>query len=305
MKKQNTFHPINTVAEYHRLLQIEKPEHPLMSIIDFSKINYALPDSEMSIVLNLYCISIKQDPGCILHYGPNTYDFNEGVMTFFKPGQVIKVESTTGDSTEGYMLTFHPDFIQLFPLALQITKYAFFNYDFHEALFLSDKEKLHIREMMAGIKKEYQSNIDSFSQEAIVAYIELLLVYVKRYYSRQFITRKPQQDEVLLKFERLLDIYFSNDNALSNGLPSVQYFAERLNLSANYLSDLLRIATGQSAQSHIQNKVIDLTKTLLTTSNLSVSEIAYQLGFERPQSLNKLFRKKINLSPLEYRNSFN
>jgi len=306
MKKQEQiFQMINSVTAYHELLQLDKPEHPLVSIIDFSKVNYSNPPPGTSVIINLYCISIKQGADCVMRYGPNTYDFSEGVMSFFKPGQVVSVERQSENVTDGYMLTFHPDFIQSFALANKIKKYGFFDYAVSEALFLSEKEKKHIREIMAGTEGEYHTNIDGFSQDAIVGYIDLLLVYANRYYNRQFITRKPQNDQLSVRFEQLLDEYFSKDDALAKGLPSVQYFADKMHLSANYLGEMLRVSTGQSAQHHIQNKVIEMTKTLLTTTHLSVAEIAYQLGFERPQSLNRLFKSKTNTSPLEYRASFN
>ncbi|KMQ68734.1 AraC family transcriptional regulator [Chryseobacterium sp. FH2] len=306
MKKQEQiFQTVNSVAAYHELLQLNKPEHPMVSIIDFSKVNYNNPMPGTSVILNLYCISIKQGSDCILRYGPKTYDFSEGVMSFFKPGQVVSVERQSENVTDGYMLTFHPDFIQSFALAKKIKQYSFFDYSVNEALFLSEKEKKHIREIMAGIEREYHTNIDSFSQEAIVSYIDLLLVYGNRYYNRQFITRKPQSDNLSARFEQLLDEYFAGEDALVKGLPSVQYFADKLHLSANYLGEMLRVSTGQSAQHHIQHKVIEMAKTLLSTTRLSVAEIAYQLGFERPQSLNRLFKSKTALSPLEYIASFN
>ena len=306
MKKRNhTFHTINSVTAYHDLLHLDKPEHPLMSIVDFSKVDYINPAPGTSIVLNLYCISIKQGAECVLRYGPQTYDFSEGVMSFIKPGQIMSVEGEAENVKYGYMLTFHPDLLQSFALANKINRYDFFDYAVTEALFLSEKEKLHIREIMAGIDREYHTNIDSFSQDAIVSYIDLLLVYGNRYYNRQFITRKPKNDQLLTQFERLLNDYFSQDRAVNHGLPTVQYFAEQLNMSPNYFSDMLKVSTGQGAQSHIQHKVIEMAKTLLSTSHLSVAEIAYQLGFERPQSLNRLFKSKMHISPLEYRASFN
>ncbi|SEL01630.1 helix-turn-helix domain-containing protein [Parapedobacter koreensis] len=304
-KHQQLFYTVNTVTAYHELLHLDKPEHPMVSVVDFSKVNYSNPMPGTSVILNLYCISLKQGADCVLRYGPKTYDFSEGVMSFFKPGQVLSVGHQSENVTDGYMLTFHPDFIQSFALSNKIRKYGFFDYRVTEALFLSEKEKKHIREIMAGIEQEYQTNIDGFSQEAIVSYIDLLLVYGNRYYNRQFITRKPQSDDLSTRFEQLLDEYFSNEDALVSGLPSVQYFADRLHLSPNYLGEMLRVSTGQSAQHHIQNKIIELAKTLLSTTRLSVAEIAYQLGFERPQSLNRLFKSKTNSSPLEYRASFN
>ncbi|MBB6107777.1 transcriptional regulator, AraC family [Mucilaginibacter lappiensis] len=299
------FKTINSVSEYHALLQLDKPEHPLMSIVNFSKVKYTNPGPEITLVMNLYCITIKQGADCVLRYGPLHYDFNEGVMLFIKPGQVISVQHTSENAKEGYMLLIHPDFLGSFPLGLKIKRYGYFEYAIHEALFLSDREKIHMNTIMAGIEIEYHTNIDMFSQEAIVTFTELLLVYANRYFNRQFITRKSKNEQLLMQVEKLLDDYYTAGQVIKNGLPTVQYLGEKLNLSPNYLSDMLRVTTGKSAQSHIQHKILEEAKLLLSTSKLSVSEIAYQLGFERPQSLSKLFKAKVAISPLEYRASFN
>jgi AraC family transcriptional activator of pobA len=304
MKKTgNTFLKLNSVAAYHELLHLPKPEHPLVSLIDFSQIDYL--SSGTPIIMGLYCIYLKQGADCILRYGPQTYDFSEGVLSFIKPGQVVNVTNISGNLMQGFILVFHPDFIQSSILAEGIKRYDFFDYSVNEALFLSEKEKLHIREIMSGISREYHTNIDSFSQDAIVSYIHLLLVYADRYYSRQFITRRPKNDQLMIQFEKLLDSYFSEEKPLELGLPTVQYFAQYLNLSPNYLSDMLRISTGKSAQGHIQDRMIEKAKTLLGTSELSVAEIAYRLGFEQPQSFNRLFKKKTDLSPMRFRDSLN
>lgn len=299
------FFNVSSIGAYHELLGIGKPDHPLVSIIDFSKTHYSNPDWGTSVVMNLYCISIKQGAECILRYGPQTYDFSEGVMSFLKPGQVIAVADASETVREGFTLAFHPDFIQHHRLAQEIHKYGFFDYAVSEALFLSEKEKHHIGGIMESIMQEYHTNIDAFSQDAVISYIELLLVYSNRYYNRQFITRKPKNDKLLERFEKELEYYFNNGLCGENGLPSVHFFATQLHLSPNYLSDMLRITTGNGAQYHIQEKIIEKTKILLSTSHLSVSEIAYQLGFERPQSLNKLFKRKTAISPLDYRSQFN
>ncbi|WP_295222598.1 helix-turn-helix transcriptional regulator [uncultured Chryseobacterium sp.] len=304
MSNQN-FTVIKSVADYHKLLELERPLHPLVSIIDFSAVTYVNPGADISLVLDLYFISIKENSDCVLRYGPNHYDFTEGVMSFIKPGQVLTVERGSSPVTEGFSLVFHPDFIRLFPLAAKLKNYAFFDYEIHEALFLSEREKTHIRNLMAGIMQEYNNRIDLFSQEAIVAFIELLLVYGNRYYNRQFITRKSNNDHYVVKFEKMLEFYFSSGKILESGLPTVKYFAEQLHMSPNYLSDLLRVSTGQSAQGHIQERLIEEAKTLLTTSHLSVAEISYMLGFEQSQSLNRLFKKKTNMSPVQFRQSFN
>ncbi len=227
------------------------------------------------------------------------YDFDEGIMSFISPNQLL---STTADesATEGCCLVFHSDFIAHYPLAKAIKNYGFFSYSLNEALHLSEKEELLIINILENIQQEYSSVIDQFSQDVIVSQIELLLNYCNRFYNRQFITRKNVNSDLLTKLETVLNTFFDSNV----GLPTVQKIAEQLNVSQNYLSDMLKSQTGQTAQQHIHDKLIERAKVILTSTNLSVSEIAYQLGFEYPQSFNKLFKNKTNISPLEYRNSF-
>lgn len=299
-KKESVLIRVNSIADYHEALQLPKPQHPLFSITDFSKNKPIHPVVETTFQLNLYCISVKEDAQCVLRYGPHQYDFREGLMTFFKPGQTISIDPTTVQAEVGYSLIFHPDFIRSYDLANKIGGYSFFDYDVNEALFLSDREKEQIRNIGRGILSEYENAIDSYSQDAIVSFIDLLLVYSQRFYNRQFITRKVHNVPLVSRFEQLLDHYFNAETERS-GLPQVGYFAERLHMSKNYLSDLLRSQTGESAQNHIQQKLIEKAKDMLSRSELSVAEIAYQLGFEQPQSLNRLFKKKTAVSPLEFR----
>lgn len=190
-------------------------------------------------------------------------------------------------------------------MAKKIKSFEFFYYDVHEALFLSDKEEKIIVEILIKIQKEYQSNIDKFSQELIIAQLELMLIYAERFYERQFITRKKSTFELLARFEKILANYFESGQLLEKGIPSVTYIAEQLNISPNYLGTLLRLHTQQNTQQHIQNKLIEHAKERLSNTHLSVSEIAYELGFEHPQSFSKLFRQKTNQTPLEFRQSFN
>jgi AraC-like DNA-binding protein len=199
----------------------------------------------------------------------------------------------------------HPDFIQNYSLSKNIKGYGYFSYAVNEALHLSEKEEIMVSAIMQNIKQEYHSVIDNYSQDVIVSQIELLLNYANRFYNRQFITRKNAGNDLLTKMEALLEEYFSGNQVQEFGLPSVQYIAGQLNISPNYLSDMLRSLTGQSTQQHIQAKLIEKAKTILSTTSLSVSEIAYQLGFEYPQSFSKLFKNKTNISPLEFRHNFN
>jgi len=297
---------IKTIAEFHRLRGLPKPEHPLISVVNLETVDSSECNDSASLILDFYSISIKR---CLLtkfKYGQQEYDFDEGVMFFIAPGQVFKIEAEP-DSTHkrsGWFLLIHPDFLWKTPLAKTIRQYEYFDYSVHEALFLSDKEETALIYIMQNIQQEYQSNIDKFSQDIIIAQLELLLVHADRYYHRQFITRKITNHKILDRLEDILTKYFNNDDLVNKGLPSVQYIADQLNVSPNYLSDLLKVLTGQSTQQHIHDKLIEKAKERLSTTDLSVSEIAYELGFEHSQSFSKLFKSKTEMSPLEFRQSF-
>ena len=225
-------------------------------------------------------------------------------MFFVSPNQVVAEDDNNGDHS-GYTLIIHPDFFLSYPLAKKMKQFGFFSYSVNEALHLSDKEKIIIISIFQNIDEELQNRIDDFSQDVIISQIETLLNYSNRFYKRQFITRKAIANDLLQKFEEILDAYFNNSTSLSLGLPSVQFLAEKLNLSPSYLSDMLRSLTGQNTQQHIHNKLIEKAKEKLSTTNLSVSEIAFELGFEHSQSFSKLFKSKVEMSPMEFRDSFN
>lgn len=306
MKKElNAPYIINSISELHRLLQLPKPAHPLISVIDLSEITCHFDENLKSVVYNFYSICIKKNFTGKLKYGQNYYDFDEGVLTFFSPGQVIATATPDDMVLEGCWLVIHPDFIQQYPIARTIKEYGFFTYAVNEALHMSDREEALITSVMHNIDQEYRSVIDSYSQDVIVSHIDLLLNYANRFYNRQFITRKNASHDLLTKLEELLSDYFDQENGSPTGLPTVQYLSDQLNVSPPYLSDMLRKLTGQNTQQHIHNKLIEKAKVILSTTSVSVSEIAYQLGFEYPQSFNKLFKSKTNLSPLEFRQSFN
>ncbi|GAB3803841.1 helix-turn-helix domain-containing protein [Spirosoma humi] len=306
MRKEPTQpYVITSISDLHRLLALPKPEHPLVSVIDMSDIKCHFDEHIKSIVYNFYSVCIKKNFTGKLKYGQNYYDFDEGVMTFFSPGQVISTVTPEDMAMNGWWLVVHPDFIQSYALAKNIKEYGYFSYAVNEALHLSDKEEAMMTMLIEQIEQEYRSTIDHYSQDVIVSQIELLLNYANRFYNRQFITRKNASHDLLTKLEGILSDYFDHEQVQEKGLPTVHYLAEKLNVSPTYLSDLLRKLTGQSAQQHIHNKLIDKAKEILTTTSLSVSEIAYQLGFEYPQSFNKLFKSKTNVSPLEFRQSFN
>ncbi len=305
MKKPITPHLINSISEQHRLLGLPKPRHPMISVYSLENVNYDQLFELQHFTLNFYCIAIKKNYTGKLKYGQQYYDFDEGVMSFISPNQLLLKVDAGDTPTEGMCLMFHPDFLAGQPLAQKIKTYGFFSYEVTEALHLSDQEEKLVENILKNIETEYQTTIDSFSQGVMISQIELLLQYSQRFYNRQFITRKVANDDLLVRLENLLSDYFDNLSTKETSLPSVQYLSEQLHVSPNYLSDLLRSITGLTTQQHIHNKLIEKAKELLTTTSLTVSEIAYQLGFEYPQSFNKLFKNKMNVSPLEYRHSFN
>ena len=300
---------LKTVSDLHRFNQIPSPEHPLISLIDYSKIKPTPENNELKWIQSFYTISIKRNVTGKYRYGQQSYDFDEGLMTFFSPDQVISVQLIEEDATtnkpSGWILAIHPDFLFGTSLAKNIKKYPFFNYSVREALFLSEKEEGIINGILQNIKAEYQANLDQFSQQIIISQLELLLNYAERFYQRQFLTRKVSNHQILNKLEKLLEDYFNGEEVIENGLPSVHDIAESLNLTSDYLSSMLKSLTGQTTQQHIHNKLIEKAKVKLSTTNLSVSEIAYELGFEHPQSFSKLFKSKTQQTPLEFRTSFN
>lgn len=294
---------ISSITEIHRLMGLPKPHHPLISIVDLKGLRN---DTGIdAVVFDLYVISMKR--GCDgLHYGQQKYDFDEGLMAFMSPGQVLRGEENgVPPDLDGWMLFVHPDFFWNTPLAVKIRRYEYFSYATNEALFLSDKEEILINELIKNVRTEYYSNMDKFSQDIIISHLETLLNYAERFYQRQFITRKITNHHVLSQVEELLTTYFKNEALLAEGVPTVRYFADALNMSAKYLSSLLKQLTGQTMQQIIHNKLIEKAKEKLSTTQMSVSEIAYQLGFEHPQSFNKLFKSKTKQSPLDFRQSFN
>jgi len=305
-KEENTPHKFSSLSEAHRMLGLPQPKHPLISLINNADHPVAMSGQPNSHILNFYKISYKPKLAGRLKYGQNHYDFDEGGLLFAAPNQIIgHVEELDASVCSLYTLLIHPDFLLSYPIAKKIKQYGFFSYSTNEALHLSEKEKATIISVFKIIEEELNSRIDDFSQDVIVSQIELLLNYSNRFYKRQFITRKAQSSDLLQDLEELLDGYFSKENPVIKGLPTVQYLSENLNVSPSYLSDLLRSLTGQNAQQHIHQKLIEKAKERLSGTNLSVSEVAYGLGFEHPQSFNKLFKAKTKLSPLAFRRSFN
>ena len=297
---------LNTISEFHQFSNLPKPEHPLISLIDYSLVNYPPEYTNIKWVQNFYSIGLKRDVSKKFNYGQQPYDFDEGVLALVSPQQVIHIEIDPAVEAEpsGWLLLIHPDFLWKTALTTKIHTYEFFGYAVNEA-FSCQKRRADDERVFKSIQREYQSNIDRFSHNIIITQIELLLNYTERFYERQFLTRRISNDKTLTRLETLLDQYFSFDYLLIKGLPTVQNVAEQLHLTPNYLSSLLKVLTGQSTQQHIHNKLIEKAKEKLTTTDLSVSEIAYELGFEHPASFNKLFKQKTDLSPLTFRRSFN
>lgn len=294
----------NSISELHRALALPKPLHPLISLVDYSEVKADTADLEKGMVFNFYKISYKKNFTGKIKYGQSHYDFDEGGLSFFSPNQVITALDGEADYG-GYTLLIHPDFILGHPLAQNIKNYGFFAYSVTEALYLSDKEKKVIVGLFDNIGAELDSAIDQMSQDVLISQIELLLNYSKRFYNRQFITRKTASNDLLVRFEALLSDYFDSDRPSLTGLPTVVQMADPLNVSPHYLSDMLRTITGQNTQQHIHQKLIEKSKELLSLSNLSISEIAYKLGFEHSQSFTRTFKKKTKVSPLDFRQSFN
>ncbi|WP_291911939.1 AraC family transcriptional regulator [Chitinophaga sp. CB10] len=299
---------IKTISEFHQLRGLPKPEHPLISVINVENVKRLHTDEPMDLILDFYMIALKR----IFHngklkYGQQQYDFDEGIMSFLSPNQVFSITIDKNEELKqsGYVLLIHPDFLWNTPLATTIRQYEYFDYSVNEALFLSEKEEKTIIGIIESIQQEYQSTIDNFSQNILIAHLETLLNYADRFYHRQFMTRKKANHQILERFEKLLIDYFNGEEISHKGLPTVQYVSDQLHVSVSYLSRLLKTLTGQSTQQHIHDKLIEKAKEKLSTTALSVSEIAYELGFEHSQSFSKLFKSKTNQSPLEFRQSFN
>lgn len=294
---------IKSITEIHRLMGLAKPQHPLIGIVDLASLKN---NTEItSVLFDLYVISMKR--GCDkLFYGQQQYDFDEGLMAFLSPGQILRGEENgVPANLEGWMMFIHPDFLWGTSLANKIKQYEYFDYSTSEALFLSDKEEMLVNGIIENIKHEYQNNIDKFSKQIIISHLENLLSYSERFYNRQFITREKVNHQILDRLESLLSHYFNSDDLASKGLPTVQYISENLNISPSYLRSLLKSLTGQTTQQHIHEKLIEKAKEKLSTTELSISEIAYELGFEHLQSFSKFFKTKTNISPLEFRQSYN
>jgi len=286
---------IENISQLYEMMYQKKPLHPLIGVIDFSKNNISVYN-EMKVSLGFYSVMFKNLCPGTMRYGRNYYDFQEGTLFFTAPNQVVVMENLEdSDDVNGWALIFHPDLIRGTSLNAKMKEYNFFSYDLYEALHLSDREKQKLDDIVKDIDGELQQNIDKHSRTLIVSAIELLLNYCNRYYDRQFITRTVKNRDIISDFDGLLKSYFESDEIQSMGFPSIKYFAEQLHLSPNYLSDLLKKETSKNGTEHIQYHVIELAKNKLLSSSVSVSEIAYDLGFEYPQYFSKMFKKNTGI----------
>ena len=299
MKKN--FVELTSISEAHQVFRYDKPKHPLISLVDLTTINPDVTEAETCYQMSFYTISCKRFDG-VMRYGKSHYDFNEGTLMFTAPHQAISA-SHDREMKEGWGLFFHPDLINGTALAKKINGYSFFAYEANEALHISEDEQLILQDCIQKIKREYSQNIDKHTQGLIVSNIELLLNYCDRFYDRQFLTRSTANKDIVQRFEQLLNGYFAQEELIDAGLPDVKFFAAHLNVSPNYLSDLLSRFTGKSTQEHIHLKLVDTAKSLLWGTEKSISEIAYALGFDYPSHFTKVFKTKTGLTPQQYRNT--
>jgi AraC family transcriptional activator of pobA len=304
-RKDSAPYNFHSLSEAARAFGLPTPQHPLIYMLGVESNRVLENTMPRSHVLNFYKISYKPRLSGRARYGQHYYDFDEGGLLFAAPGQIIGATDEHTDVCSSYTLLIHPDFFLSYPLAKKIKQYGFFSYSANEALHLSDKEKETIISIFRIIEDELNSRIDELSHDVVISQIELLLTYANRFYKRQFMTRKSHSSDLLAKLEEILEDHFNNDRSATQGIPTVQYLSGQLNISPSYLSDMLRSLTGQNAQQHIHQKLIEKAKEKLSTTNLSISEIAYTLGFEHPQSFSKLFKTKTSQSPLAFRASFN
>jgi AraC-like DNA-binding protein len=296
-----------TISEFHDFVQLPPPQHPLLSVVDVGTVPHRYSAEPTSMVFDFYSISVKRLHNVHVKYGQHDFDFNEGIMSFMAPNQVFSMavaDPAAEVEKSGWVVYIHPDFLWNTSLANTIQQYDFWDYSLKENLFLSAKEEASILSLVLAIEQEYLSTIDRFSKPIIISHVESLLQYADRFYNRQFLTREKANHEVLERLETLLHAYFDSNNLAERGLPTVHYVADCLHVSPKYLSNLLRILTGQNTQQHIHARLIAKAKEKLSTTTLTVSEIAYELGFEHVPSFSKLFKARTSLSPMEFRASF-
>jgi AraC-like DNA-binding protein len=291
---------IESISDLHDLVKQPRPRHPLISVVDHTKFYTGRPEEDALYRFGFYSISCKKFEG-LLHYGKSHYDFREGSLMFTAPGQVIG-GGPSCKVYEGWAMFIHPDLLYGTALGKKMHQYTFFHYEVNEALHISEEEDMIVKDCINKIAREYMQTIDKHTQSLIVSNVELLLNYCNRFYDRQFYTRAKVNLDVVQRFEALLKNYFDQGTLIETGLPPVTYFASKLNLSPNYLSDLLQKSTGKSTVEHIHIELVEKAKSLLWGTGGSISEIAYELGFEHPSHFTKIFKAKTGKSPSEFRN---
>ncbi|MGD1840978.1 MAG: helix-turn-helix domain-containing protein [Thermonemataceae bacterium] len=295
---------LKTISQYHKFRGLSGPSHPLISVLRIEEITRLRDDEPIHLIQDFYTIALKKNVNATMHYGQQTYDFEEGKMIFIAPKQVYAIQAEKNLTHSGWLLSIHPDFFWNTSLMTQIQQYEYFGYAVSEALYLSEKEEKTIVGVLQNIAEECHTSIDQFSKAVVVSQIETLLNYANRFYHRQFITREKEHHQILVRLEKILTNYFNSEEIVTNGLPSVLEIAGSLNISPNYLSGLLKVLTGKSTQQHIHDKLIEKAKEKLSTSDSSISEVAYELGFEYSQSFSKLFKSKTGVTPSKFRQSF-
>lgn len=298
---QNIVYRVETISALHEMAGLEKPRHPLFTVIDYSKVKVVGAPETGSFVCSFYTVNFKKY--CHFVYGRQPFDHQDGTLHCTAPGQVITFDRKKEvNSSEGWGLYFHPELIRNSSLGKKINEYSFFSYQENEALHLSEQEKQTLLSILKQMENEYNTNIDHYSHEVIISNLELLLNYCKRFYGRQFLTRTNQHKDLMGSFEKYITDYIHSDKLIKMGLPSVKYCAEAMNLSPNYFSDLLKSETGRNAQEHIHYFLLEEAKNMLVGSDKRISEIAYDLGFQHPNNFSKLFKKKLGISPIDFRN---
>jgi len=302
---------IKSISQFHHIIGLPAPEHPLISFIDESNRpnDYTIEDKyfDLRFSTDMYAILYKDKVSGSIGYGRTTYDFEEGTLLFMSPGQVFEPPSKEElaqlkQKNKGWTLLFHPDLLRKSILGENMEEYSFFSYEVNEALHLSNKEERFVEEVIHQIKEEYSQNIDRHSQKLILSNLELLLNYCTRFYDRQFYTRTNKSKDVVVQFEKQLKKYFKEDRQRKDGIPTIQVFAQQVHLSQHYFSDLIKKETGKTPTDHINDYVIEKAKNLLLSKEGPISEIAYNLGFNYPHYFGRLFKSKTGVTPLQYRN---
>jgi AraC-like DNA-binding protein len=303
MARDKQLFVFKSISDLMRKLELPKPVHPMAALINYSNVKIQLANAGNSFSLDFYKISFKTNFKGQIKYGQGYYDFDEGGLAFLAPHQIVTMPAEQ-EGYEGYSFFFHPDLIKGYQLGKQIAQFGFFSYGISEALYLSDKEKKIISTLFEAIESELNNNTDQYSQDVLVSQIELLLNYSNRFYNRQFITRRTVYNDLITKMNNYLSDRLEKGDEYHTGVPTVVELSQFLGITPRYLTDLLKSLTGLSAQQHIHEQLIEKAKIKLSHSKQTVAEIAYHLGFEHPQSFSKFFKQKTNMSPIQFRETF-